>query len=246
MADGGKRDCLRILGIPVDRVTLKETLCRIETFIASGKPHLVVTADATAIVIAHSDANFRSLVESADLVTPDGNGILWAGKYKGHRFAERVSGVDILERLCALSAEKGYRLYFLGAEPGIADLAARQLQAKYPGCKIVGSHHGYFPSDSDIEVAQKIAMTQPDVLFAAMGMPRQEQFIRATEDLIRAKVAMGVGGSFDVYSGKTKRAPILIQRIKLEWLWRLMLNPSKISKVRLLPRFVLLVRKEGR
>ena len=241
-----ERDCLRILGVPIDRVTVDETLARLEYFIASGTPHLVVTADATAVVIAQSNDAFRELVESADLVTPDGNGILWAGKYMGIRFPERVSGVDILAHVCELSAQKGYRLYFLGAEPGVAELAAQQLMVKYPGCQVVGTHHGYFKADEDATIAQEIALTKPDVLFAAMGMPRQEQFIRKTEHIIGAKVSMGVGGSFDVFSGKTKRAPPLFQKLKLEWLWRLALNPSKIAKVKLLPVFVMMVRREKR
>jgi len=239
-----ERDCLRILGVPIDRVTVDQTLARLEDFIASGKPHLVVTADATAVVIAHSNANFKDLIESADLVTPDGNGILWAGKHKGVRFPERVSGVDIVAHLCALSAEKGYSLYFLGAAPGVAELAAQQLRLKYPGCNVVGTHHGYFSPDENHAVAQEIAASQPDVLLVAMGMPRQEQFIRATEAIIGARVSMGIGGSLDVFSGKTKRAPPLFQRLKLEWLWRLVLNPSKISKVKMLPVFVFLVRRE--
>lgn len=241
-----ERDCLRILGVPIDRVTVNETLAQLEYFIASGRPHLVVTADATAVVIAQSSPEFMQLVESADLVTPDGNGILWAGKHKGTRFPERVSGVDIVAHVCELSAQKGYRLYFLGAAPGVAELAAQQLMAKYPGCNVVGTHHGYFGPENDAIVAKEVAATHPDVLFAAMGMPRQEQFIRSTEHIIGAKVSMGVGGSFDVFSGKTKRAPKSFQRLKLEWLWRLVLNPSKIAKVKLLPVFVMMVRREKR
>ncbi len=220
---------------------MPEALDKIEGFLASGKPHLVVTADATAIVIAHFDFDFQRLVESADLVTPDGIGVLWASKRYGCTLKELVSGVDIVDRLCALSADKGYRLYMVGAAPGIAELAAERLRLKYPGCNIVGTHNGYFPAESDAVVGREIAAAKPDILLVGMGMPRQERFIRATEAIIGAGVAMGVGGSFDVFSGKTKRAPVVFRRLRLEWLWRLALNPSKISKVKLLPKFVLLV-----
>ena len=137
-----------------------------------------------------------------------------------------------------LSAEKGYRLYFLGAAPGVTELAAEKFRLRFPGANIVGTHHGFFPSDDDRVVAEEIAKTKPDILFVAMGMPRQEEFVLNTQDIIGAKVGMGVGGSFDVFSGQTKRAPKFMQAMRLEWMWRLMLNPTKIAKVKQLPKFV--------
>jgi N-acetylglucosaminyldiphosphoundecaprenol N-acetyl-beta-D-mannosaminyltransferase len=221
-----------------------ETLAKIEGYMGGDRTRLIVTADAVSIVIAHSDFEFQTLIESADLVTPDSNGILWAAKRRGKNLPERVSGVDIAANICRLSADKGYRIYLLGAEPGVAELAAEKLRLNYPGCNIVGTRHGYFPAESDEVVAREIAETRPDVLFVAMGMPRQERFIRSTEAIIGAKVAMGVGGSLDVFSGKAKRAPVIVQRMKLEWLWRVLLNPKKISKVLMIPKFMLLVVKE--
>ncbi len=240
------RDCVRILGVPIDRVTVAQTLATIESFIAQGGHHLVVTADATGLVIAHQNPDFLELVCKADLVTPDGSGVLWAAQKRGEKLVERVSGVDMVDCLSRLSADKGYRLYFLGAAPGVAELAAEKLTLKYPGCNIVGTRHGYFPAESDEVVAREIAATKPDVLFVGLGMPRQEQFIQATRDIVGAKVSMGIGGSFDVFSGKTKRAPMPFRRLHLEWLWRLMLNPRKIAKVKMLPKFVVLVLREKR
>jgi N-acetylglucosaminyldiphosphoundecaprenol N-acetyl-beta-D-mannosaminyltransferase len=137
-------------------------------------------------------------------------------------------------------------VFLLGSAPGVAQQAAERLRLKYPGCNIVGTRHGFFPvEDADI-VAQEVAAEKPDILLVALGIPRQEKFIARTQATIGARVAMGVGGSFDVYSGAVKRAPLLVQRLKLEWLWRLMLNPKKWKKVARLPRFVWLVLKEGR
>ncbi len=238
------RETVLILGVPVDRVSMAQSLDLIENFVASGQPHLIVTADATGLVLAKSDPTFLELIKGADLVTPDGSGVVWAAKRQGVQNLDRVSGVDILEQTCVLSADKGYRLYFLGAAPGIAELAAERLRLKYPGCNIVGTRHGYFPADSDELVGKEIAESKPDILFVGLGMPRQEKFIKATQSIVGAKVAVGIGGSFDVFSGKTKRAPQWIQRLRFEWLWRLMLNPSKISKVMHLPRFVKLVLTE--
>jgi N-acetylglucosaminyldiphosphoundecaprenol N-acetyl-beta-D-mannosaminyltransferase len=234
---------VEILGLPVDRVTMSDTLERIETFIRSDRCHLIITADASGLVQAQTDPDFRELFDVADLITPDSVGVLWASRKFGTPLPERVSGVDIVDRVCRLSADRGYKIYFLGAAPGVAELAAEKMRLKYPGCNIVGARHGYFPSESDTVVAQEIAETKPDVLFVAMGIPRQEKFIRSTADIIGAKVAMGVGGSFDVFSGKVKRAPKLFQRLRIEWLWRLAQNPKKIGKVMNLPRFVVLVLK---
>lgn len=216
-------------------------IARIEEFIASGGPHIVVTADSSGVVLAQDDAEFFDLLQNADLVTPDSVGILWAAKRAGDPLPERVSGVDIFDRLCKRSADKGYRIFLLGAAPGVAEMAAERLRLKYPGCNIVGTRHGFFPSDSDEVVAAEVAEFKPDILFVAMGMPRQEKFILATQSIIGAKVAIGVGGSFDVFSGKTKRAPVVVQKMRMEWFWRLMLNPSKIAKAKNLPKFVKLV-----
>lgn len=235
-----------ILGAPVDRVTMADTLAILDDFVAEGGTHIVVTADASGLAQAQSDPDHLRIIREADLVTPDSVGVMWAAKRAGKPLPERVSGVDLVDRVCALSADKGYRIYFLGAAPGVAELAAEKLRLRHPGCNIVGARHGYFPADSDEVVAQEVAAFKPDFLFVAMGIPRQEKFIRATMPIIQARVAMGVGGSFDVFSGKAKRAPKLLQKIKMEWAWRLLSNPKKIAKVKNLPRFVLMVLRSER
>lgn len=241
-----QRSQVEILGVGIDKVTMSDTLALIESFVNEGGPHLVVTADAVGIVIANETDSFRQVIQKAALVTPDGSGVIWAAQRSGNAFPEKVSGVDIVDRVCALSADRGTRIFLLGSEPGIAELAAEKLCLKHPGCNIVGTRHGYFPAESDEVVAREIGETKPDVLFIAMGMPRQELFYLSTQSLTGAKVGIGVGGSLDVYSGKTKRAPKLFQSLRLEWLWRIALNPSKISKVKLLPKFALMVLREKR
>lgn len=234
-------DQVDILGMPVDRLGMDQTLSLLEEFVQSKQPHLVVTADAAGIVQAQSDPEWNAIFKSADLKTPDSIGVIWAANKAGKPITERVSGVDLVDRICGLSADKGYRIYFLGAAPGVAELAAEKMRLKHPGCNIVGARHGYFPAESDAVVAQEVAETRPDFLFVAMGIPRQEKFIRATQSIIQASVAMGVGGSFDVFSGKAKRAPKVFQAIHIEWLWRLILNPKKIAKAKNLPRFAWMV-----
>lgn len=236
----------RILGMPVDVVTMDGCMERIAEFVRSGDPHLVVTADSSGIVQAQTDAGLAELYETADLVTPDSAGVVWAMRRAGKPVPARVSGVDIVDRVCGVSSERGWRVYFLGAAPGVAEEAAERMRLRHPGCNIVGARHGYFPCESDPVVAAEVAEAKPDILFVAMGIPRQEKFIRATEAMVGAKVAMGVGGTFDVFSGRVRRAPVLMQRMRLEWLWRLAQNPKKIGKVMLLPRFVLMILRERR
>jgi N-acetylglucosaminyldiphosphoundecaprenol N-acetyl-beta-D-mannosaminyltransferase len=236
----------RILDVPVDCVNMDQTLDRLREFVASGRPHLVVTLDASGAAQAQEDDELKALYERADLLTPDSTGIIWAVNRKGKCLSERVSGVEIVDRVCAMSADHGYRIYFLGGAPGVADEAAERLRLKHPGCHIVGVRHGYFPSESDAVVADEIGMLNPDFLFVGMGIPRQEKFILSTMERHRARVAMGVGGSFDVFSGRVKRAPKLFQQMKIEWFWRLMQNPKKIGKVMMLPKFLMLVLKQER
>lgn len=238
------RDQVEILGIPVDRVGMDEALSLIDGFIASGEPHLVATADASMIVDGVQNPEFGELLRSAALVTPDSTGVLWASRKVGKPIEAKVSGVELVDRLCARSAERGYRIYFLGAAPGIAEAAAKNMRKRYPGCQIVGTHDGFFGKERDAEIAQVVAATNPDILFVAMGIPRQEFFIRDTMSIIQARVAMGVGGSLDVHSGRAKRAPIIVQRMRMEWLWRLLQNPRKWRKTMKLPQFMAMVARQ--
>jgi N-acetylglucosaminyldiphosphoundecaprenol N-acetyl-beta-D-mannosaminyltransferase len=214
--------------------------------IRRAEPSLVITADANAVLIALEDAEFRALMETAALVTPDGFGLLWAGRRLGQPFPERVSGVDLVERLTHLSHTKGYRLYLLGAAPGVAERAAQNLLACYPNAQIVGVQHGYFTSADEPAIVAQVAAAQPDVLLVGMGMPRQEKWAWRHRQQLGVPVMIGVGGSFDVYGGVVKRAPKWLQRVGGEWLWRLLQDPRKIKKVRNLPRFAWRVLRERR
>lgn len=232
------REAVWVLGFPVDRVDMDAALLRCKHFVESDRPNVIITADASGLVTACGDSEFAEIIRHADLVTPDSYGVVWAASKVGNPVPERVSGVDLMGRLCAVSREWGSRIFLLGAAPGIAELAATRIREQYPGCRIVGTRHGYFDSGMDATVAAEVAEAKPDILFVAMGIPRQEKFIWATKDTIQAKVAVGVGGSFDVFSGTVKRAPRIIQKLRLEWLWRTLANPKKIAKAKNLPIFV--------
>ncbi len=228
---------ISILGVGVDAVTMQTAMQTIESFIEKKTPHIVVTADASGIVAAQHDQEWMDILTHADLVTPDSIGILWAAKKVGSPLQERVSGVDLVDEICRLSSEKGYRIYFLGAGPGIAELAASKMQLRHPGVNIVGTHDGFFAREDEPNLVQRISELKPDILFTAMGIPKQEKFIAKHLYEIAASVNMGVGGSFDVWSGNVKRAPKMIQKLHLEWLWRTISNPKKWRKAMNLPVF---------
>jgi N-acetylglucosaminyldiphosphoundecaprenol N-acetyl-beta-D-mannosaminyltransferase len=240
------RDPVRLLGMRVDRVTMDEALALIERFIAEGTPHHIVTADASMVVTYTQDAEFARIVDRAELVTPDGAGILWATRRLGTPVRAKVSGVDLSARCCALSAQKGWRIFFFGAASGVAEAAAAQTRERFPGANIVGVRDGFFGPDEEPHVVEQIRAAKPDILLVALGIPKQEKFIHRNRESLGVPVSIGVGGTLDVFSGTVKRAPIWMQNVGLEWLYRLAANPKKISKVALLPRFALMTLRAPR
>ncbi|MEI8281305.1 MAG: WecB/TagA/CpsF family glycosyltransferase, partial [Armatimonadota bacterium] len=207
------------------------------------KTNLVLTADSNAFVSAETDPEYQRLFAEAALITPDSAGPVWALGRIGKAVEGRVSGVDLLEVLCSISEDTGSSIFFLGSAPGIAKAAVENLKLKHPKMVVAGVRDGFFKQSTDQEIAKQIAETKPDILVVAMGMPRQELFILDTASTIGAKIGIGVGGSLDVHSGTVKRAPKLIQQIRMEWLWRFILNPRKIAKVKNLPIFYMKVRR---
>jgi len=237
-------DSVRILGFRIDRVSMDSALACIEKFIAERVPRYLVTADASMVVTAKDDPELAGIVDRADLVTPDGAGILWASRKLRTPITHKVSGVDLVAQMVRLSAEKGYRIFFFGAGPGVAQEAADNLLKRYPGAHIVGTRDGYFQPDQEAEIVAQIKAAKPDMLFVAMGIPKQEKWITRYKDEIGVPVSAGIGGSFDVYSGRVKRAPMFMQRNGLEWLHRLAANPKKIGKVMTLPKFVMMTLRQ--
>lgn len=232
-----KIPAVSVFGVRVHAVSMDEAVRYILRFVQEGAPRQVVTADSSMVMMAQSDEHLREIINRADLVTPDSIGILWACRRHGIAMPERVSGVDIVSRLVQVSAQTGLRLYFLGAQPGVAEQAVKRLQAIYPGVQIVGCHHGYFPPEAEAGIVQQIREARPDVLCVALGIPKQEKWIDRYRHVLGVPVSIGVGGTFDVLSGRVRRAPLWMQRMGIEWLWRVTHNPRKISKVMLLPRF---------
>ena len=252
-ADEQLPESIEAFGVKLSPVSMKEALDRVEQFIASGQPHQVLTTDANAILTSRNDPEYLQIMRGASMTTPDGFGVIWGARLLNLPIYERVTGVDMVTGICERAAKKGYKIYILGSNEGVAATAARNLEAKYPGLEVVGTHHGFWRRDgkeggfsaaeSDEIMADVIAEAAPDVLFVAMGIPMQEKFIAAQLQRMKVPVSMGVGGSFDVYSGKFTRAPIAVQRIGLEWLYRVWVEPARWKRMGYVPRFMLVALK---
>ncbi len=237
----------RILGAAVDNVSMAEAEARVASFIAKGdRLYHVLTLNAEILYHAQKDAQLMSIIKQADLVTPDGVGIVWGAGQLGTECKERVAGIDLMTALCRQAATEGWRVYLLGAAPGVAEEAAKNLCLANAGLHIVGTHHGYSPREDWPGVMAELAATEPQLVFVAMGSPAQDEWIRMARGLLGPCVAVGVGGSFDVLAGNVKRAPRWMQKLGCEWLWRLLSNPKRIGRMMALPKFMCLVRKEAR
>lgn len=232
-------ESISLLGVRVDKVTMKEALLTVDEYIKSGAPHLIVTADASGVVVAQQDNELRQIINGADMVTPDSTGIMSASKLYGNPLPQKVSGIDLAVEIASRAARDGYSLFLLGAAPGVAEAAGESLQKRFPGLKIAGTRDGFFQDDE--EVVQQVASSGAKVLLVAMGIPKQEKWITKHKDKLGVCVAMGVGGTFDVLSGKVNRAPMWMRKHGLEWVHRLVSNPKKITKVATLPRFVWMI-----
>jgi len=243
---------VKLFQVGIDRIDSQRVIAKIEEFISSHRTHprLIVTPDTLAILRARKDSEYFKILKSADLVTPDGAGILWATSTLNQPLIERVTGIDIINRVCQLAAQKGYSLYLLGSYPGIAEEAALNLTRRYPGLKIVGSYHGYFdsrvkeditPNKEEGEIINDINEKHPDILLVGMGVPKQEKWITNNLEKLNVSVCMGVGGSFDVLSGRIPRAPLWMQRHGMEWLYRFIKQPKRVFRVLALFYFIWLV-----
>jgi len=230
---------INFAGIQVDNVTLEEAALKAEEFVRSGKPHLIVTPNPEIIVTSQDDHELREILNSADLRVPDGISMVVVSKLLGKPLKERVSGIDLMLKLIEVSALKKYKIFLYGGGPGIAEKAAQKLSSKHPGLVIVGIENGY--TKDDAEVIKKIKTTKPDLLFVGLGAGRQERWLNRHLKQLDVPVGMVIGGSMDVISGLKKRAPEWMQKTKIEWLYRLITEPTRWKRQLALPKFLWLM-----
>lgn len=220
-----------ILGVPIDNVTTDEAIERIAMFLQSGTPHQAVTVNPEFVMEARHNPVFRDVLLRADLATPDGFGVLLAARWYGTPLRDRATGVALVQRIAALAAAQGYRLFLLGAAPGVAEEAAAALKDCYPGLCIVGCFAGSPHPRHEPFLRQLIAASHPDVLFVAYGHPAQDLWIARNQPHLRIPLAMGVGGVFDYLSGRVPLAPAWIRHIGLEWVYRLIHQPQRWRRI---------------
>lgn len=233
---------IQILGLPVDNINYEEWMGLINRWVRQGtRVHHVCTVNPEFMILAQHDVNFANILRRADLCVPDGIGILWAADILKNRLKERVTGSDGIYRIAQEAAERGWRLFFLGAAEGIAAEAAQILTEKYEGLQIVGTYSGSPSPEEEADIVERVNMSGADVLLVAYGAPRQDKWIARNTPRLAVKMAMGVGGAFDFVVGRVPRAPEWMQDWGLEWLYRLYKEPRRIWRMTRLPRFVVSV-----
>ncbi|WP_334302865.1 WecB/TagA/CpsF family glycosyltransferase [Tepidibacter aestuarii] len=240
---------INILGVPVHKVDMNEALNASSNFFDRDKKSVIVTPNSEIVMMAKDDEKFLNIIKEADLVIPDGIGLVIASKIIKNPLTERVTGIDLMENILNYCNENNKSIFILGGKPGVADKAVENIVKKYPNIKNSGAHHGYFKGhhigheghDEEKEVIRKINEIKPDILFVAFGAPKQELWIQRYKDEVDTSVFMGVGGSVDVYAGEVKRAPEVYQKFGLEWFYRLVKEPWRYKRMMLLPKFIVQV-----
>ena len=237
-----KKNRVNILGVPVDMVDKEQASAVFAEIFSQPGCSMIVTPNSEIVQNASKDEELRSLIASADLIIPDGIGLVYASKVMGCPLSERVKGIDFLESIIARLAQTGESIFFFGSKPGVADEAADRMKKKYPGLRVAGTQNGYFQPEEEALIVKQINESGADFLCVALGAPKQERFIAQHRDeFTSVRGAIGVGGSLDVWAGNLKRAPEFYRNHGLEWLYRFIQQPTRFKRMLTLPVFMLRV-----
>ncbi|WP_027094279.1 WecB/TagA/CpsF family glycosyltransferase [Cohnella thermotolerans] len=234
-----------LYGVPFSKMDMRATVDYLIRAIENRQPHRVVTGNPIMLMTGLADPAYQRILETADLVVPDGAGVVWAARRLKQPVAERVAGFDLMHELLKEGDKRGWSVYLLGTTKDILDAAHANLARQYPGVRFVGKRDGYFKDEDDAEVVADIRRANPDMLFVARSVANQEPWIAKHQKELAVPVMMGVGGSFDVISGKLKRAPAFFRKFGLEWFYRLLQEPKRFKRMLVLPKFALKVVKDG-
>jgi N-acetylglucosaminyldiphosphoundecaprenol N-acetyl-beta-D-mannosaminyltransferase len=216
------------LGAPMHALSMAETIGLAEESMRTRQPMLHTVVNVAKLVTMTNNAELREDVATADVINVDGTGVLWGARLLGVAIDERVAGVDVMTEMFALCASKGYRPFLLGAEQHVLDAMVAELARRYPSLVVAGTQHGYFATEQEPQVIATINASGADCLFVALPTPRKERFLKRYRNELLPSFVMGVGGSFDVFAGKVARAPALVQRLGLEWLFRVVQEPRRL------------------
>lgn len=240
----------QIMGIPVPKLTMEDTVELIDQVLTKKSEELfhVVTLNPEITMSCQYDQQLRSIVNEAGLLTADGMGIVMVSRLKGNPLPERVTGCDLLIKLLETGNRKKWSFYFLGADELTSKKAVEVINLTYPNVRVLGRHHGFFEQVEETRIVDEIANLSPDVFILAIGAPKAEFWIQKFKDKLNVRVAIGVGGSLDIIGGTVKRAPVIWRKLNVEWLYRLIKQPSRWRRQLILPRFAIkaLLFKENR
>ncbi len=235
----------RVLGVRIDCVEMVGALERIAALVeARGPCRQVATVNVEFVMYARRDPEFAAILEASELALADSSGVLWAARRRGCALAGKVAGSDLVPRLAELCRDRGWRPFFLGARPGVADAAVARLARRYPGFQAAGALAGRPGPEGDQEAVARIAAAAPDLLLVAYGHPHQERWISRNRERLPVPVAIGVGGAFDFAAGRVRRAPGWMRRVHLEWLFRLVRQPWRARRMAVLPQFAIAVLRD--
>ncbi len=233
-----------IYGIPFSKLSMDETVSYLTDSIEQKRQTHIITANPIMIMSAVESTDYYRMMRKADLIVPDGAGVVWAANYVGTPVTERVAGFDLLHRLMQIGEKRRWTAYLLGTSQEIIAAAAEKLQLQYPQVRIVGFRNGFFGPEQDAEVVAAIRELSPDMLFVARGADTQEPWIAKYKQELGVPLIMGVGGTFDIVAGRLKRAPVLFQKLRLEWFYRLLQEPKRLPRMLVLPKFVVKVMRD--
>ncbi len=231
----------KILDLEFDSYTMEEVIEIANEFLNNGKANYIVTPNTEMCMVARNDKNFTNILNNADLVIPDGIGIVFASKLNKIKIKERVAGYDFVKSFFVNNKKEKLKVYMLGSKPGVTDKAKKNIEKEFKKVEIVGHRDGYFKEEDEKDIVKEISNLKPDLLLVALGMKKQENFIFKYKDMLNSKVCIGVGGSIDVFAGEVKRAPEIFIKLNLEWFYRLLKQPSRFFRMLSLPKFILVV-----
>ena len=242
-------DKLSIMGVRIDNKSMDEVLQTVEDKLSKEEKYIIYTPNTEIIMMCQNDAEFLNYMNKSDINIPDGIGLVYASKIKNHPLKGKVAGFDLSMKLLELAEKKSLKLYTVGGKPGVAEDALKNVHEKYPNINIVGSHHGYFKGahlgqgghEEELKVVEEINNLEPDILFVGFGAKKQEQWIEYNKDLLNANIIIGNGGTLDGLAGLVKRAPDIFIKLGLEWFYRLIKDPKRITRQIVLPIFMMKV-----
>lgn len=221
---------INILNCPIDTLTMKETVDKIDDSIKNNISLHHVVVNASKLVHMKKNKELHTSVVNSDIINPDGQAVVWASKVLGQPLPERVAGIDLMQNLVKLAHEKNYKVFFFGANEKVVSEVVKRYSEVYSPNVVAGYRNGYFDKDEEQNIAEEIAKSGADILFVAISSPTKEIFLNTYKDIIQTPFIMGVGGSFDVVSGKVERAPIWMQKYGLEWFYRFLQEPRRMWK----------------